>query len=72
MEKKNNELELLLTELEKCVQEFTILQQITDLNKDGKIKLSDEKFQKLEQKYIKLTKKMEEINKKVKKMQNEE
>ena len=71
MEKKNNELEMLLKTLEKYVQEFAVLQQITNLNKEGKIKLSDEKFQKLEQKYIKLTKKMEEINKKVKKLKNE-
>lgn len=70
MEERDNELELALTELEKLVREFVAMQKITLMNKQGKIKLSDEKMKKLEQKYINLVKKMDNLNKKIKLLKN--
>lgn len=70
MEKKSNELENALTELEKLVQEFAELEKITNSNKQGKINLSDAQMQKLEEKYINLTKKMEILNKNINSLKN--
>ena len=71
MEKKSKELEEALTKLETLIGEFAELQKITDLNKQGKINLSDEKLHKLEKKYLNLLKNMEELNKEIKLLKND-
>lgn len=60
----------ILIKLDDLLAQFNKLQKITQMNKSGKIKLSDQKFKQLENKYKKVLQEMEELNIKLKTLIN--
>lgn len=71
-EQNKKELVDILDQMGVYLKEFETLQKITNANKNGKIKLSDKKFEELENKYKELTEKMADLNARAKKLQNNE